>query len=110
MRVLFERVLSSGNLSAKDSLAIWGKFLDFECSIGDLASVVKVEKRRAVILSEIKEFEGKETAQIVDRYKFLDLFPCTPQELRFAKYSKMCFNSQRTQNGVMFSERLDTQT
>lgn len=32
---------------------------------------------------QIKEFEGKETAQLVDRYKFLDLFPCTPSELRY---------------------------
>jgi len=33
-------------------------------------------------LLQIKEFEGKETAQLVDRYKFLDLYPCTPAELR----------------------------
>jgi hypothetical protein len=31
---------------------------------------------------QIKEFEGKETAQLVDRYKFLDLYPCTAAELR----------------------------
>jgi hypothetical protein len=33
-------------------------------------------------LLQIKEFEGKETAQLVDRYKFLDLYPCTAAELR----------------------------
>lgn len=31
---------------------------------------------------QIAEFEGKETAQLVDRYKFLDLYPCSPAELR----------------------------
>jgi hypothetical protein len=36
----------------------------------------------ALYLLQIKEFEGKETAQLVDRYKFLDLYPCTPAELR----------------------------
>lgn len=35
---------------------------------------------------QIKEFEGKETAQLVDRYKFLDLYPCTPMELKSIGY------------------------
>lgn len=36
---------------------------------------------------QLKEFEGKETAQLVDRYKFLDLFPCESIELRSIGYS-----------------------
>ncbi|PSN52680.1 Cleavage stimulation factor subunit 3 [Blattella germanica] len=81
-RVLFERVLSSGSLEPEKSVDIWNRFLEFESNIGDLASIVKVEKRRSSVLGQIKEFEGKETAQLVDRYKFLDLYPCTPAELR----------------------------
>ncbi|KAJ8921154.1 hypothetical protein NQ315_013626 [Exocentrus adspersus] len=80
-RVLFERVLSS---------EIFGiGFLEFECNIGDLQSIVKVEKRRSEVLSKIKEFEGKETAQLVDRYRFLDLFPCSPQELKSIGYTEV---------------------
>ncbi|XP_065168687.1 protein suppressor of forked isoform X1 [Atheta coriaria] len=86
-RVLFERVLSSGSLEPEKSVDIWNKFLEFESNIGDLQSIVKVEKRRSEVLSKIKEFEGKETAQLVDRYKFLDLYPCTPQELRSIGYT-----------------------
>ncbi|KAH1011580.1 hypothetical protein HUJ04_000919 [Dendroctonus ponderosae] len=86
-RVLFERVLSSGSLENEKSVDIWNKFLEFECNIGDLQSIVKVERRRAEVLSKIKEFEGKETAQLVDRYRFLDLFPCTPQELKSIGYT-----------------------
>ncbi|XP_034234284.1 protein suppressor of forked [Thrips palmi] len=86
-RVLFERVLSSGSLEAEKSVEIWNRFLEFESNIGDLASIVKVERRRAAVLESIKEFEGKETAQLVDRYKFLDLFPCTPSELRSIGYN-----------------------
>lgn len=56
--------------------------MEFESNIGDLQSIVKVEKRRSEVLSRIKEFEGKETAQLVDRYRFIDLFPCSPQELK----------------------------
>uniref|UniRef100_A0A6P7F2J3 Protein suppressor of forked-like n=1 Tax=Diabrotica virgifera virgifera TaxID=50390 RepID=A0A6P7F2J3_DIAVI len=68
---------------------IWNRFLEFESNIGDLQSIVKVEKRRSEVLSKIKEFEGKETAQLVDRYRFLDLFPCTPQELKSIGYTEV---------------------
>lgn len=88
-RVLFERVLSSGSLEPEKSVDIWNKFLEFECNIGDLQSIVKVEKRRSEVLSKIKEFEGKETAQLVDRYRFLDLFPCTAQELKSIGYTEV---------------------
>lgn len=40
-----------------------------------------------IFLFQLKEFEGKETAQLVDRYKFLDLFPCTGVELKSIGYS-----------------------
>lgn len=36
---------------------------------------------------QLKDFEGKETAQLVDRYKFLDLYPCTSVELKSIGYS-----------------------
>ncbi|XP_060533949.1 protein suppressor of forked isoform X1 [Cylas formicarius] len=88
-RVLFERVLSSGSLEKEKSVDIWNRFLEFECNIGDLQSIVKVERRRAEVLSNIKEFEGKETAQLVDRYRFLDLFPCTSQELKTIGYTEV---------------------
>ncbi|CAG9770173.1 unnamed protein product [Ceutorhynchus assimilis] len=88
-RVLFERVLSSGSLGNEKSVDIWNKFLEFESNIGDLPSIVKVEKRRAEVLSKIKEFEGKETAQLVDRYRFLDLYPCTAQELKSIGYTEV---------------------
>jgi cleavage stimulation factor subunit 3 len=41
------------------------------------------------VLSKIKEFEGKETAQLVDRYKFLDLYPCTATELKSIGYTEV---------------------
>ncbi|XP_074097005.1 cleavage stimulation factor subunit su(f) isoform X2 [Cotesia typhae] len=85
-RVLFERVLSSGSLEPEKSVDIWNRFLEFESNIGDLASIVKVEKRRSAVLEKLKEFEGKETAQLVDRYKFLDLYPCSTMELKSIGY------------------------
>lgn len=32
---------------------IWNRFLEFESNIGDLASIVKVEKRRSGVLSQV---------------------------------------------------------
>ena len=65
-RVLFERVLTAGTLEPRDSLEVWNKFLEFETNIGDLASVVKVERRRAGILEEagIAVGENKHTIQV----------------------------------------------
>ncbi|CAG9853884.1 unnamed protein product [Phyllotreta striolata] len=102
-RVLFERVLSSGSLEPEKSVDIWNRFLEFECNIGDLQSIVKVEKRRSEVLSKIKEFEGKETAQLVDRYRFLDLFPCTPQELKSIGYTEVINVTGAAKNHILQS-------
>lgn len=52
-RVLFERVLTSGQLKNEDTVGLWNRFLEFECNVGDLASIVKVEKRRAHVLQKV---------------------------------------------------------
>ncbi|XP_030650237.1 cleavage stimulation factor subunit 3 [Chanos chanos] len=83
-RVLFERVLTSGSLSPEKSGEIWARFLAFESNIGDLASILKVERRRFTAFKD--EYEGKETALLVDRYKFMDLYPCSTSELKALGY------------------------
>nr|CAG4649981.1 EOG090X026K [Sida crystallina] len=85
-RVLFERILSSGSLAPENSLEIWNKFLEFESSIGDLSSVIKVEKRRNTVLDKLKELEGKDTALLIDRYRFGTLFPCSTADLKALGY------------------------
>ncbi|KAG0424775.1 hypothetical protein HPB47_027996, partial [Ixodes persulcatus] len=88
-RVLFERVLTSGSLPPEKSVEIWNRFLEFESNIGDLSSILKVEKRRAATIEKLKEFEGKETALLVDRYRFMDLYPCSSQELKSLGYREL---------------------
>lgn len=66
---------------------IWARFLAFESNIGDLASILKVERRRFTAFKD--EYEGKETALLVDRYKFMDLYPCSTSELKALGY-KVC--------------------
>ncbi|KAF2897562.1 hypothetical protein ILUMI_08611 [Ignelater luminosus] len=100
-RVLFERVLSSGSLEPAKSVDIWNRFLEFESNIGDLQSIVKVEKRRAEVLNKIKEFEGRETAQLVDRYRFLDLYPCSPAELKSIGYTEVVNITGAARNHIL---------
>ena len=87
-RVLFERVLSPDNPTAKQSQpVIWHEFLKFESQVGDLQSIKKVEKRRAALHADLNELEGQETLLLIDRYKFLNLLPCSTDELKFLGYN-----------------------
>lgn len=70
---------------------IWARFLAFESNIGDLASILKVERRRFTAFKD--EYEGKETALLVDRYKFMDLYPCSASELKALGYKVCIFPS-----------------
>ncbi|ESO84817.1 hypothetical protein LOTGIDRAFT_236052 [Lottia gigantea] len=85
-RVLFERILSSGQLPPEKSIEIWSRFLSFESQVGDLTSIIKVEKRRTQVIEKIKEFQEKETALLIDRYKYIDLLPCSDGELKALGY------------------------
>ena len=83
-RVLFERSLTSGCLRPEQQTDIWNKFIEFEANLGDMASIIKVEKRRAAALE--KSMADTETTQLIDRYKFIDLFPCSADELQAFGY------------------------
>jgi cleavage stimulation factor subunit 3 len=86
-RVLFERVLAADNsLSKQSQLPIWHEFLKFESQVGDIQSIKKVEKRRLNIYSNLNELENQETRLLIDRYKFLNLLPCSTDELKLLGY------------------------
>ena len=78
---------------------IWARFLAFESNIGDLASILKVERRRFTAFKD--EYEGKETALLVDRYKFMDLYPCSASELKALGY-KVCTDSTLVLKAVQY--------
>lgn len=84
-RVVFEKVLTSESLKPQDSLDIWNRFLKYEYIIGDLSSVIKVEKRRAAVIEKINKVSS-EAIFLVDRYRFQDLFPCSQTELKALGY------------------------
>ncbi|TTI30686.1 Cleavage stimulation factor subunit 3 [Bagarius yarrelli] len=63
------RVLCNACLMNRE---IWARFLAFESNIGDLASILKVERRRFLAFKE--EYDGKETALLdVSRAKYASL-------------------------------------
>ncbi|CAH0476750.1 unnamed protein product [Peronospora belbahrii] len=77
MRSLFEKVLSV--MPSEVSRPIWDRYVEFEhtmvASGGDLATVAKVEARRALAFPDGPFVEMKGLLSIAHRYSFLDLRP-----------------------------------
>jgi len=75
-RALFEKVLST--IPAERAPEIWNAFQKFETLCGNLDTIIKLEKRRsdAYPTSDPNGIFG-----LVQRYRFIDLWPCSPAEL-----------------------------
>lgn len=58
--------------------------MDFETQVGDLASILKVDSRRMEALE--RKYSDSRTLMLIDRYRFLDLLPCTNDQLRVIGY------------------------
>lgn len=83
IRALFERALSS--LPPEESVEVWKRYIQFEQTYGDLASMLKVEQRRKEALSRTGE-DGASALEsslqdVVSRYSFMDLWPCSSKDL-----------------------------
>ncbi|KAJ7523485.1 hypothetical protein O6H91_18G051600 [Diphasiastrum complanatum] len=83
VRVLFERALSV--LPPEESIEVWNCFMAFEQLYGDIPSMLKVEQRRKEALSQTGD-DGVAAAesslqQLITRYRFLDLWPCSSGDL-----------------------------
>eukprot|EP00795_Rhopilema_esculentum_P005315 gene5315-484_t len=76
-RVLFERILNT--LPKEQSRVIMSRYLQFESQYGDLASIIKIDRRISAICTET--FDDNETLSLLDRYRYLDLLPCSANEL-----------------------------
>lgn len=98
MRVLFEKVLAT--IPKERAGEVWNMFLRFESLCGDLKTISRIEARKAEAFPEqgscivtshhslrflpsfflIQDPSG--VLAKVQRYRFLDLWPCTPGELQ----------------------------
>jgi cleavage stimulation factor subunit 3 len=52
--------------------------------VGDLTSISKVDRRRREAVN--KEYGSMPTLLLIDRYKFMDLVPCTMEQLKILGY------------------------
>jgi len=74
------------------SSEIWSEFLKFECAVGDLASILKVDKKRQKVFAQQQSTSNNDQTQnafMIDRYKFLDLLPCSFNELKSMGYKNI---------------------
>jgi cleavage stimulation factor subunit 3 len=86
-RVLFEKVLAT--MPADRTKEVWDKYVEFESNVGDLASLLKVEKKRAAAMkadSKLDPSQCRDTLFLVDRYCFLGLTPCSDIELQVMEH------------------------
>lgn len=85
MRSLFEKVLAV--MPVEVSRPIWDRYVEFETAMvsngGDLATVAKVEARRAQAFPEAPFVEMKGLLSISHRYAFLDLKPPSKSDQSF---------------------------
>ncbi|KAI9922563.1 hypothetical protein PsorP6_000094 [Peronosclerospora sorghi] len=85
MRSLFEKVLSI--MPSNVSRPIWDRYVEFEhtmvASGGDLATVAKIEARRALAFPDKPFVEMKGLLSIAHRYSFLDLRPTSSHDQSF---------------------------
>jgi len=74
LRSLFERTLAV--MPSEKARTIWQRYLEYELNNGDLSSVKKVEER----LQAAYPGEAFGVLAIIERYKYLDLLPCSQRE------------------------------
>ena len=61
--------------------------MSFESEVGDLPSILKVEKRRLQATIKPGSETWEDTALMIDRYKYCDLFPCTSSQMEAIGYA-----------------------
>ena len=64
------------------------RYMAFEAQFGDLASIYKIDKR--IVGTESDE---RDSSMLIERYKYIDLLPCSKNELRSMGYSPVRLSS-----------------
>lgn len=103
IRALFERALSS--LPLEDSVEVWKRFVKFEQTYGDLASMLKVEQRRKEAFGEEATAASESSLQdVVSRYSFMDLWPCSSNDLdNLSRQEWLVKNTKKVEKSIMLN-------
>ncbi|CAN0877139.1 Cleavage stimulation factor subunit 77 [Linum grandiflorum] len=103
IRALFERALSS--LPLEKSVEVWKRFVQFEQTYGDLASMLKVEQRRKEAFSNVDDDSGSvmdgSLQEVVARYSFMDLSPCGPKDIDQLARQEWLVKNMGKKSGMM---------
>uniref|UniRef100_A0A914PND0 Suppressor of forked domain-containing protein n=1 Tax=Panagrolaimus davidi TaxID=227884 RepID=A0A914PND0_9BILA len=86
-RVVIERLLESHEISTELRIDMWDRYLDLETRVGNATSLHKVDMARRQALNET--YEDRQALFLVDRFKFLNLWPCTSDQLKLMGYNKI---------------------
>ncbi len=57
--------------------------------MGTIEQIMKINEQRRSVLYELNQFDSIETALLIDRYKYLDLLPCTQSEIKSITHKEM---------------------
>ena len=63
---------------------MWDRYLDLETRVGNAASLHKVDRARRKALNEV--YEDRQALFLVDRFKFMNLWPCDSEQLKLMGY------------------------
>jgi len=94
LRVLFEKAVNS--IPKEKAHEIWNLYIQFEYNYGDLAAIMKIENRKSKVYPET-EVSG--ILPLVNRFKYLDLWPCNNAELdSFEKLPEPKFEAGKSED------------
>ena len=80
---------------------IWYEWFKLESDVGDLDSIMKVEEKRDRIYDFLGDMDDKATLFQIDRYKFMNLLPCSALELKSLGYNDLNNNPQNLHYSAM---------
>ncbi len=87
IRGFFESILSTGNnqIPNEKSGDIWSEWIEFESNSGDLKSINHVDEIRCQKYTKT-ELEDRQTLLLIDRYKFMNMYPVDSLQLKSLGY------------------------
>lgn len=86
IRSLFNNMLSGNQLPKEKAGDIWSEWLNFESNAGEISNIMGVVEKRNHQYEETNQLDERQTILIIDRYKFLNLYPCNLNELNLLGY------------------------
>lgn len=87
IRHYFDSILTGTQLPKEASSEIWSTWIDFENYAGNLDDISKVLKKREQVYEDVNQLEERQTLLLIDRYKFMNVYPCSQRELKLLGYS-----------------------